>query len=220
MIKDKKAVLFDLDGTLVDSMWLWRSIDIEYLARFGKEYTPDLSKALDGKSIHETAVYMKERYEIPDSIEKMQQDWNDMAREYYREKVPLKEGAAELLQKLSEQGIAMGIGTSNSRDLTMEVLRARGILPYFGCVLTSAEIQAGKPKPDIYLALAQRLGVAPSDCLVFEDVVPGLQAGINAGMEVCAVSDRYGDWSEDEKKKIAHYSIDSFREVLREWEEE
>ena len=220
MIKDKKAVLFDLDGTLVDSMWLWRSIDIEYLARFGKEYTPDLSKALDGKSIHETAVYMKERYEIPDSIEKMQQDWNDMAREYYREKVPLKEGAAELLQKLSEEGIAMGIGTSNSRDLTMEVLRARGILPYFGCVLTSAEIQAGKPKPDIYLALAQRLGVAPSDCLVFEDVVPGLQAGINAGMEVCAVSDRYGDWSEDEKKKIAHYSIDSFREVLREWEEE
>ena len=80
MLENKKAILFDLDGTFVDSMWMWEAIDIEYLARFGKEYTPDLQRAIDGMSIHETAVYFKERYQIPDSIEKMQEDWNEMAR--------------------------------------------------------------------------------------------------------------------------------------------
>ena len=126
MLENKRAVLFDLDGTLADSMWMWRQIDIDYLARFGKEFTPDLQRAIDGKSIHETAVYMKARYEIPDTIEKMQADWNDMARQFYRERVPLKDGALELLRGLKERGIRIGIGTSNSRELTEEVLHLAG----------------------------------------------------------------------------------------------
>ncbi|MBQ9592647.1 MAG: HAD family phosphatase [Lachnospiraceae bacterium] len=218
MLENKRAVLFDLDGTLADSMWMWRQIDIDYLARFGKEFTPDLQRAIDGKSIHETAVYMKARYEIPDTIEKMQADWNDMARQFYRERVPLKDGALELLRGLKERGIRIGIGTSNSRELTEEVLVTHGVMEYFDGILTSAEVKRGKPKPDIYLALAERLHVSPADCLVFEDVVQGIEAGRNAGMQVCAVEDPYSAWSRDQKRALADYYVESFREVTAEWE--
>ena len=102
MLKDKKAVLFDLDGTLADSMWIWTSIDQEYLERFGKEFTMDLQKVIDGLSFYETAVYFKTHYGIPDSLEKIQQDWKDMAREYYitgqrgeRKKITLSEKLIE-----------------------------------------------------------------------------------------------------------------------------
>ena len=218
MLKDKKAVLFDLDGTLADSMWIWTSIDQEYLERFGKEFTMDLQKVIDGLSFYETAVYFKTHYGIPDSLEKIQQDWKDMAREYYRSRIRLKDGAEELIKGLKSRGIKIGLGTSNSRDLTCELLRAHGIYEDFDCILTAAEIRAGKPRPDIYLALASSLGVDPCECLVFEDVLQGIQAGRAAGMEVCEIADERSDWSREEKRKTADYSIDSFREVLREWE--
>ena len=74
-----KGVIFDLDGTLVDSMWMWEAIDIEYLARFGIELPPDLQKKISGMSFSETAVYFKETFKIPDSLEKIKQTWNEMA---------------------------------------------------------------------------------------------------------------------------------------------
>ena len=217
MLENKKGILFDLDGTLVDSMWMWETIDIEYLARFGQEYTPDLQKAIDGMSIHEIAVYMKKRYQIPDSIEKMIDDWNEMAREIYRERVPLKPGAFALLQEAHNRGLRIGIGTSNSRELTMEVLSTHGVLPYFDCILTSAEVKNGKPKPDIYLALAQQLGVDPSFCLVFEDIVPGILAAKAAGMEVCAVADPFSAWYDEEKRRQADYYVETLETVCEEW---
>ena len=79
MLKNKKAVIFDLDGTLVDSMWMWKAIDIEYLGRFGIELPATLQKDIEGKSFSETAVYFKETFKLPDSLEKIKSDWNRMA---------------------------------------------------------------------------------------------------------------------------------------------
>ena len=219
MLEEIKAVLFDLDGTIVDSMWMWKAIDEEYLARFGKEYTPDLSRELDGKSIHETAVYMKARYEIPDPEEKMIDDWNEMARLKYRNEVPLKEGVLDFLKACRARGIRTGIATSNSRELTTEVLVSHGVMDLFDCILTSKEVKNGKPRPDIYLMLAKEVGVSPEHCLVFEDVVQGLRAGNAAGMRTCAIEDPYSAWSREEKLQEADYYIDSFEEVLAEWDD-
>ena len=74
-----KAVIFDLDGTLLDSMWIWKQIDIDYLSKFGLELPPDLQTAIEGMSFSETAVYIKNRFNIPDSLDKMKSDWNEMA---------------------------------------------------------------------------------------------------------------------------------------------
>lgn len=214
MLKDIEAVIFDLDGTLVDSMWMWRSIDIEYLKRFGIEMPLELQSCIEGKSFSETALYFKERFQLPDSLEQIKSDWNEMAWEKYESEVPLKEGVAELLQHLKQEGIPAGIATSNSRELVELIVRKHGIEDFFGSIRTSCEVAKGKPSPDIYLLVAADLKVVPEHCLVFEDVLQGVMAGKNANMKVCAVYDEYSVKDQEEKIKLSDYYVHSMSEVL------
>lgn len=213
MLQDIKAAIFDLDGSLVDSMWIWRDIDIEYLGRFGIELPDKLQAEIEGKSFSETAVYFKERFDIPDSLEQMKEDWNKMAWDKYMHEVMLKPGADELLKYCIKNGIKLGIATSNSRQLVEAVAKARGFGRDFDCIMTACEVEKGKPSPDIYLAVADRLGVEPSQCLVFEDITAGIMAGKNAGMRVCAVEDQYSLHQTKEKKELADYYIRDYYEI-------
>lgn len=214
MLQDIDAVIFDLDGTLVDSMWMWRSIDIEYLARFGIELPDNLQKIIEGMSFSETAQYFKERFDIPDSIDKIKSDWNKMAWEKYVNEVPLKEGVIELLTYLKQNNIPAGIATSNSRELVELIIEKHGIYDYFTSIRTSCEVAKGKPSPDIYLLVAEDLGVEPSRCLVFEDILQGIMAGKNANMKVCAVYDKYSEGEQDEKIKMADYFVYTISDVI------
>lgn len=213
MLQDIKAVIFDLDGSLVDSMWIWKDIDVEYLGRFGITLPHNLQKEIEGKSFSETAVFFKERFQIPDSLEQMKEDWNRMAWDKYINDVPLKPGADLFLQYCINHGIKLGIATSNSRQLVEAVADARGFGKNFDCIMTACEVAKGKPAPDIYLAVADKLGVQPKDCLVFEDIVPGIMAGKNAGMRVCAVEDEYSMHQTLDKKELADYYIKDFYEI-------
>ncbi len=121
-LQSKKAFLFDLDGTLVDSMWIWTDIDIEYLGRFGLELPGDLQNCIEGMSFTETARYFKERFAIPDSLEEMKADWNRMAWEKYMKEVPLKPGVREFLAFYRGRGVKMAVATSNSRELAEAVI--------------------------------------------------------------------------------------------------
>ena len=216
MLKHIKAVIFDLDGSLVDSMWIWRDIDIEYLGRFGIALPEDLQRNIEGMSFSETAVYFKEHFSIPDSIEQMKEDWNRMAWNKYLHEVPLKEGIDEFLEGCRSRGILLGIATSNSRTLVENIADVHGLHNYFQSIMTGCDVSHGKPAPDIYLAVAGQLHVKPEECLVFEDIVPGIQAGKNAGMTVCAVEDAYSADSREQKKKLADYYIEDFRGLWNE----
>ena len=213
MLKDKKAVIFDMDGSLVDSMWVWKDIDIEYLGRFGLTIPDDLQKCIEGLSFTETAEYFKKRFSLEHSVEEIKNDWNAMAWEKYRTRVMLKPGAKELLDYCRENEIKLGIATSNSRQIVDMVLTERGVTDYFSCIMTSCEAKKGKPAPDIYLLTAQQLSVEPAQCLVFEDIVFGIQAGKSAGMQVCAVEDAYSVYQREEKKAFADYYIQDFTEI-------
>lgn len=213
MLENIKAVLFDLDGTLVDSMWVWNDIDIEYLARFGLSLPDDLQKAIEGMSFTETAIYVKERFSLPDSIEKMKEDWNAMAFDKYVNEVPLKRGVPEFLSICSQKGIKLGIATSNSRQLVDAIIASHGLTRHFDGIVTGCEVNRGKPWPDVYLETARKCGIFPEHCLVFEDIIPGIQAGKNAGMKVCAVADVYSACQEQEKRKLADYYIEDFTEI-------
>ena len=214
MMQNKEAVIFDLDGSMVDSMWLWHELDVKYLGKFGIPTPYDLQSCIEGMSFHETALYFKERFPIPDSIEQMKEDWNRMAWDIYSNEVPLKEGVSEFLAQCKERGIKLGIATSNSRELVENIASVHGLHDYFSCIMTGSEVLHGKPSPDIYLAVANHLGVEPKNCLVFEDIIPGIQAGLNAGMEVCAVEDAYSAHDREEKKKLAHYYIENFYDLF------
>ncbi len=211
MLDNIKAVIFDLDGSLVDSMWMWKEIDIEYLGKFGIPLPEDLQRRIEGMSFHETADFFKANFPIPDSTEQMKADWNNMARDKYLNEVPLKEGAREFLNGCLERGILLGIATSNSRELVENIASVHGFHECFACIMTGCEVKHGKPAPDIYLEVANRLMVEPANCLVFEDIVPGIQAGKSAGMRVCAVEDAYSADVKCDKEALADYYIDDYR---------
>ena len=210
-----EAVIFDLDGSMVDSMWMWRTIDIEYLGRFGIELPENLQSCIEGMSFSETAVYFKKRFGLPDDLDTIKADWNRMAWDKYAYEVPVKDGVIELLQYCMEHGIKAGIATSNSRELVDNVIKVHGLDAYFDCIMTGCDVAKGKPAPDIYLAVARALGVAPENCLVFEDIIPGIQAGKAAGMQVCAVYDKYSEHQDDVKRDLADYYTYQFRELMK-----
>lgn len=214
MFDSVKAVIFDVDGTLVDSMWIWRQVDIEYLGKREIELPETLQKEIEGKSYTETAIYFKERFNLPDSVEEIKEEWRMMAEDFYKNRIALKKGAKELIQSLYRRGVKLGIATSNSRELVEHMLDNHGIRRYFYRIKTSCEVDKGKPYPDVYLKVAEELEVQPEECLVFEDTVAGVTAAISAGMRVVAIADEV---SKDSKEKLVAMTegyIQGFDEVM------
>lgn len=210
MLKNIDAVIFDMDGTLVDSMWMWREIDIEYLGRYGIELPVGLQSKIEGMSFHETAVYFKEQFLIPDSPEDIKRTWNEMAWDKYTHDVPLKPGISEFLKGCRARGIKLGIATSNSRELMENMASVHRLRDYFTCIVTGCDVERGKPSPDIYFQAARGLNAACDRCLVFEDILPGIRAGKAAGMKVCAVEDAYSVADRETKKALADYYIEDY----------
>jgi len=210
-----EAAIFDLDGTLIDSMWMWYRIDEEFLGQFGCPVPLDLQKSIEGMSFTETAEYFKERFTfLPYSVEQLKTIWNQMAYDKYAHEVTVKPGLMEYLEFLKKKGIKTGIGTSNSRELAETALDNLGLMPYFDSIRTSCEVEQGKPAPDIYLLVAKDLGVKPSNCLVFEDVPAGLAAGNSAGMTTCAVADIFSAHMEKEKRELSKFWVNDYMEMM------
>lgn len=214
MLKNIDAVIFDLDGTLVDSMWMWKQIDIEYLGKYQIELPDNLQTEIEGMSFSETAVYFKERFHLKDTLEEIKAAWNEMAYDKYRHEVPFKEGALDFLRYLRKHKIKTGIATSNSKDLVDAVISRFKVDDLFDSIHTSCEVDKGKPAPDIYNLVASDLHVEPDRCLVFEDVINGIKAGKNASMRVCAVYDEFSKDVDEIKRDLADYYIHDYKQIL------
>lgn len=220
ILKDVEAVIFDMDGTLIDSMWIWRDIDKEFLGKRDIKMPTDLQKNIEGMSFHETAQYFKDTFLLEESLEEIKDVWNNMAYERYSNGMPLKKGALGFLEAIKENGIKTAIATSNSRYLAEACLKDIGIEKFFDAVVTACEVSKGKPAPDIYIEAAKKLAVNDRNkCLVFEDIPMGILAGNNAGMKTCAVYDSYSVNMDKEKKELANYYINDFDQLMR-WEYE
>jgi HAD superfamily hydrolase (TIGR01509 family) len=213
MLTGIKGIIFDLDGTMVDSMWMWRKIDEEFMEARGLDMTDELERDIEGMSFRETAEYFVNHFPLRETAEDMMDIWVDMAIDKYRHEVPVKPGLMEFLAEMKRRDIPMGIATSNARPLVHAVMDAHGLYDYIDVVISANEAPHGKPAPDVYLMAAGRLGLAPEDCLVFEDIPQGIRAGLAAGMRVCAVSDEYSRNQEQEKRALAHFYIDSYDQV-------
>ena len=122
MLEKIEAVIFDLDGTLVDSMWVWNELDLEFLGKYGYFPTEEMQRKIEGMSFTETALFFRDYYHLEESVEEIQATWNRMAEEKYRSLVQLKPGAREFLEVLKEKKIPAGIASSNSRALIDAVL--------------------------------------------------------------------------------------------------
>lgn len=215
-LNEYKGVIFDLDGTLIDSMGVWGQIDIDYLGRFGITPPKGLQSRIAGMSFLETAEYFKANFGIEDSIETILSTWEEMSIEAYEKTIDLKPGAIDILRYLKEQGIPAAIATSNGKRMVEAFLTTRGLKDYFSAVITSECVTRGKPNPDVYLIAAESLKVDPSDCLVLEDIPEGILAGRRAGMTVISVKDRFSVPKEAEKRRLSQKLIRDFRELIPE----
>ena len=214
LLEGIKAVLFDMDGTLVDSMWMWPQIDREFLNSRGFEVPADLKADIDGLSMWDDAIYFKKRFGFKDSEQELIDIWNQMALHHYEHDTPLKPGAKEFLEYLKDSGIKRGLVTSNSLVLCEASLKANGVYYDFDTFVTSEDVKHGKPDPEGYLIAARELGTDPSKCLVTEDLPAGITAARRAGMRVISVRDKYSEADEPLKKKISDAMISDYRELI------
>ena len=135
MLTGKKAMIFDMDGSLVDSMWIWPEVDRIYMEKYGLEQPADFHKAIEGKSYTETAQYFVDTFhDLHRSVEQVKKEWKEMTLELYSTKVLPKPGAVEFLKAMKERGVLLGIATSNDRVLAEAALKAQGIFRYFDSV--------------------------------------------------------------------------------------
>ena len=214
MLREIESVIFDFDGTLVDSMWLWRNIDIEYLGKYNIKCPNDLGKCIESLSFTQTAQYFKDRFKLNVKVEDIIAEWEDMAYQKYKFEVMPKLGVIEFIKKLKNEGKKIALATSNRLSMVETVLDRHDIKDYFNCIITSCDIGKGKYEPDIYLETAKRLDTLPKSCLVFEDIIAAIKSAKAAGMRVCAVEDEYSSHRKEEKISLADYFIDDYTVLL------
>ena len=210
-----KGAIFDLDGTLLDSMFIWDTIGEEYLRSLGKEPHEDLKETFMTLTLEEAAEYYREHYGVTLSVKGIVDGVNAMVEQTYKTKVTLKPGIAEYLAWLKENGVRMCVATVTDRYLVEETLERLGVRHYFSEIFTCAEVGFGKDKPVIYQKALKHLGTEKNDTYVFEDMLFALNTAKTDGFPTVGIYDRH-EAHQDELKELAdHYVLDFTDPILK-----
>lgn len=213
-MNDIKGAIFDLDGTLVDSMYVWQKVDVDFLSRRGFDVPADYSKIIKTMHFETAARYTIERFNLDETADEVISEWLNMAVNEYRYNVKLKTKAKELLQKLYKTGIKIAMATSSNPMLTEPVLENNGVLDLFSAVCYTSQVGRDKSNPDVYLLAAKSIDVSPTECVVFEDIINGIRGAKKANMKTVAVYDKESENEIELLKLEADLYIKSFEEVL------
>ena len=208
-----KGAIFDLDGTLLDSMFIWDTIGEEYLRSLGKEPHEDLKETFMTLTLEEAAEYYREHYGVTLSVKEIVDGVNAMVEQTYRTKVTLKPGIAEYLAWLKGNGVRMCVATVTDRYLVEETLERLGVRHYFSEIFTCAEVGFGKDKPVIYQKALEHLGTEKSDTYVFEDLPFALNTAKTDGFPTVGIYDRH-EAHQDELKELADYYVLDFTDHI------
>lgn len=214
MMENIKAAIFDLDGTLIDSMYVWEKVDHDFLTERGIPVTQDYTDKMRTMFFHTAAEYTKKEYALSESVEEIMNIWLSMARHEYEFHVKAKPFVKEYLKELKDQGMKIGIATSSDPYLSEPVLKNNDLKEYFDCVCFTSEVGKNKNYPDIYLYTAEKLGTKPEECIVFEDIPEGINGASTAGMKTVAVYDESSTELEELLRKSADQYIYSFSEMF------
>ncbi|NHM13991.1 HAD family hydrolase [Xiamenia xianingshaonis] len=206
---DKLFAVFDLDGTLVDSMGYWAEVGPEYLAGLGMtEGVDEIRPVIEAMTMEETARYMHERF-LPDKTPNdIAAGMNGVMEAHYRNDIGLKPGARAHLERLRSCGVRMAVATVTARALVEALLAREGIADWFEFVLTCADVGKSKREPDIYQEAARRLGAAPAEVAVYEDALYAVRSAAQAGCFVVGVRDCDNGRTWDDIVEAADETVD------------
>ena len=207
-----KGAIFDLDGTLVDSMFIWDTFGEVYLRSLDIEPRENLAEAFKTFTLEESAEYYRTHYGVTLSVAEIVDSVNRMIEDLYKTTVPLKKGVAEFLAGLSKDGVRMCIATVTDKYLVEAALTRLKVRQYFGEIITTAEVGCGKNDPNIYRTALAYLGTEKHETLVFEDVLHALMTAKNDGFPVAAVYDKH-ELRQTEMKENSDYYITNYETV-------
>ena len=211
-----KGAIFDMDGTLVDSMGAWHEADLAFLSKRGLPIEQDYLESIKAMHFRLAAEYTIERYglhdEDPDDII---DEWRGYVRHLYDEAIPAKAGALEYLHKLKSEGTRLAIATSSEPELCGGLLRRLGVDKLVDAMAYTSEAARPKGFPDVYLLAAERIGVEPKDAAVFEDILKGVRAAKQGGFCSVAVYDESSAAHWEEMCAEADVAIRDFRDLLK-----
>lgn len=194
----RAGVVFDVDGTLLNSSHIWTDAGKTYLASLGVEAEEGLGRKLFQMSLDEGAIYMKKRYSLNQSNEEIKNGVLKVVEDFYLYEAPLKSGAKKLIKHLSEREIPMVVASSSKREHIEAALGRLGVLTYFKRIFTCDEVGIGKHNPKIFMQCAECMGVTPEKTWVIEDGLYAMRTAKNAGFNVVGILDEESrpDWEE------------------------
>ncbi|OGO89581.1 MAG: hypothetical protein A2Y24_00105 [Clostridiales bacterium GWE2_32_10] len=213
MFENVKTVIFDVDGTMVDSVHVWKTINTEFFGQFGILLDTENMRQILSLGFDDAAEYCSRNYNIPYTANEVKNIWNEKGIEYYSKQVTLKDGFRELLENLKSNNFKIGVATNNSKKIINFLFQKENILKKFDIILTSEDVQKRKPDPEMFVKIANHFGTELNNCLVFEDSKTGMMAAKIVGMKVCAVLDKSLTSKNTEIDSMVDYSITSFREL-------
>ena len=185
------AVVFDMDGVLVDTEQLWDEVREELTTEWGGRYTPEAQEAMMGMSSREWSRYLHETVGLREPPETINAEVVRRMLARYEVELPVIPGAVAAVRRLHGEGFRLAVASSSNRELIDAVLHRLELAPLFEVTVSSEEVARGKPAPDVYLETARRLGVDPTRCAAVEDSASGIRAAHAAGMLVLAYPNRH-----------------------------
>ena len=212
-----QGIIFDFDGTLFDSMYLWETIGTDYLKSVGREPKPGVQDIVKDMSLHQAVCYCQKEYELSLSASEIMDGFNRIIEKFYFDSVQPKDGVIALLEEMRERKMKICIATATDKYLIKAALKRCGMEHYFVDILTCTEIGHGKDEPVIYREAMNRLGTNKENTMIFEDAAYAIRTAKKDGFRVTGIYDSY-EKNEIQVQEMADVYLEDYSQKDRFWQ--
>lgn len=210
-LKTSKGIIFDMDGTLFDSLGIWLDIDRKFFSLFNMVMPVDYDKRISHMSFEEMAVFTKNEYKIPISVEEIMSLWIEWSKEAYLNEIKEKKYVKDVLSILKERGYILSLATTNKKELYLPCLRRTGLDSYFTYITNTNDLNTTKSEPKIYLDLIDKMKISKSETIVFEDIYQAIKTCHDENIFTVAVYDIHNKIDENRIKNLCDYYLNDFK---------